>query len=342
MLSAPVLHKLKLGRNLLAFSHGVDSTALFYLLDEAGVKFDLAIVDYNIRAQSKDEVASARDLAAKFSKQIYVKSVQLGESNFEHEARAARYEFFAEICRERGYENLILAHQFDDKFEWFLMQLGRGAGLSELLGMQELETREDYMIARPLLGVRKCELERFLRERNLKYFIDETNLTEQFKRGFIRAKFSEPFLNEYFSGVKKSFEFLAADTLNLAPEISNPAAKIYLVKRGTNELRGVDQACKRLGLVLSSAQRNECARCLEKGSDCVLGGKVAVGAGANFILVTPYVKPAMDKKFKEVCRRLAIPPINRGFLFAEDADLALFEGFFSRLRFGHKFAIKDA
>ena len=315
MLSAPVLRKLKAGRNLLAFSHGVDSTALFYLLDEAGVKFDLAIVDYNVRAQSKDEIASARRLALKFNKQIYVKSVHLGPSNFEHEARAARYEFFSQICRERGYENLILAHQFDDKFEWFLMQLGRGAGLSELLGMQELEAREDYAVIRPLLGVRKCELERFLRERNLKYFTDETNLTDRFKRGFIRTKFSEPFLDEYFSGVKKSFEFLAADALNLAPKISNPAAKIYLIKRGRGELRGVDQACKRLGLVLSSTQRNECARCLEKGAGCVLGGKVAVGVSENFILATPYVKATMDKKFKEACRRLAVPPINRGFLF---------------------------
>ena len=324
MLSAPVLRKLKLGRNLLAFSHGVDSTALFYLLDEAGVEFDLAIVDYNVRAQSKDELAAAQQLAAKFNRQIYVKSVHLGESNFEHEARAARYEFFAEICREQGYENLILAHQFDDKFEWFLMQLGRGAGLSELLGMKEFETREDYVIARPLLGVRKCELEWFLRERNLKYFTDETNLTDQFKRGFIRAKFSEPFLDEYFSGVKKSFEFLAADALSLTPEISNPAPKIYLIKRSKNEIRGVDLACKRLGLVLSSAQRNECARCLENGTGCVLGGKVAVGVGKRFIFVTPYVKPAMEKKFKEACRRLAIPPINRGFLFAQGVDLALF------------------
>ena len=327
MLSAPVLHKLKSGRNLLAFSHGVDSTALFYLLDEAGVKFDLAIVDYNVRAQSKDEVASARQLATKFNKQIYVKSVQLGESNFEHEARETRYDFFAEICRARGYENLILAHQFDDKFEWFLMQLGRGAGLSELLGMQELEAREKYVIARPLLGVRKCELERFLREQNLKYFTDETNLTDQFKRGFIRAKFSEPFLNEYFGGVKKSFEFLAADALNLAPEISNPSPKIYLVKRGRGEIRGVDQACKRLGLVLSSAQRNECARCLENGTGCVLGGKVAVGAGKYFIFVTPYIKAAMEKKFKEACRQLAIPPINRGFLFSAGADLSKFKEF---------------
>ena len=320
-----ILALLRAGKNLLAFSHGVDSTALFYLLDEAGVKFDLAIVDYNVRSQSKDEVDSAQQLAAKFHKQIYVKSVRLGASNFEHEARAARYEFFGQICRERGYENLILAHQFDDKFEWFLMQLGRGAGLSELLGMQELETREDYMITRPLLSVRKCELERFLKGRNLKYFTDETNLTDRFKRGFVRAKFSEPFLDEYFGGVKKSFEFLAADSLNLAPEISNPAPKIYFVKRGRGELRGVDQACKRLGLVLSSAQRNECARCIENGTGCVLGGRVAVGAGVKFIFVTPYIKAAMEKKFKEACRTLKIPPINRGFLFAAGADLALFE-----------------
>ena len=52
---------------------------------------------------------------------------------------------------------------------------------------------------------------------------------------------------------------------------------------------------------------------------------MAVGAGENFILVTPYIKAAMDKKFKEACRTLKIPPINRGFLFAEGADLALFE-----------------
>ena len=328
MISQNVLGRLSAGANLLAFSHGIDSTALFYILEEAGVKFDLAIVDHNVREQSKFEVESAKELASKFGKKIYVKSVNLAGSNFEKNAREARYEFFGEICQKYGYENLILAHQFDDKFEWFLMQLGRGAGLSELLGMQELETREDYMIARPLLGVRKCELERFLKRRNLKYFTDETNLTDQFKRGFIRAKFSEPFLNEYFSGVKKSFEFLAVDALSLTPEISNPTAKIYLVKRGPNELRGVDQACKRLGLVLSSAQRNECARCLENGADCVLGGKVAVGAGKNFILVTPYIKAAMEKKFKEACRRLSIPPINRGFLFASGADLALFEELF--------------
>jgi tRNA(Ile)-lysidine synthase len=57
----------------------------------------------------------------------------------------------------------------------------------------------------------------------------------------------------------------------------------------------------------------------------VLGGKVAVGANEKFILVTPYIKAAMEKKFKEACRQLAIPPINRGFLFVEGVDLSKFK-----------------
>ena len=121
MISQNVLGRLSSGANLLAFSHGIDSTALFYILDKAGVKFDLAIVDHNVREQSKFEVESAKELASKFGKKIYVKSVNLAGSNFEKNAREARYEFFSEICQKFGYENLILAHRFDDRFEWVLM-----------------------------------------------------------------------------------------------------------------------------------------------------------------------------------------------------------------------------
>jgi len=185
MISQNVLGRLSSGANLLAFSHGIDSTALFYILHEAGVKFDLAIVDHNAREQSKFEVESAKELVSKFGKKIYIKSVNLGKSNFEKNAREARYEFFGEICQKFGYENLILAHQFDDKFEWFLMQLGKGAGLKELFGMSELERREHFWLVRPLLNLRKKELQNYLDERGLHYFVDETNLEGKLKRSFL-------------------------------------------------------------------------------------------------------------------------------------------------------------
>ena len=50
-------------KNLLAFSAGIDSSALFFLLLEQNIPFDIAIVNYNQREQSKEEVSYAKELA---------------------------------------------------------------------------------------------------------------------------------------------------------------------------------------------------------------------------------------------------------------------------------------
>ena len=330
MISQNVLDRLSLGANLLAFSHGIDSTALFYILQEAGVKFDLAIVDHNAREQSKFEVESAKELASKFDKKIYIKSVNLGKSNFEKNAREARYEFFGEICQKYGYENLILAHQFDDKFEWFLMQLGKGAGLKELFSMSELEKRERFWLVRPLLNLRKKELQNYLDERGLRYFVDETNLEGKLKRSFVRLNFSEPFLNEYFSGVKKSFEFLEADRQILLPNITKIDDEIFIIKNDSNVVRGVDMAAKELNVLLSKAQKDELSANLAKQTSVVLSGKIAVGYANEFVLVTPFCKAVMPKIFKEKARILKIPAINRGYLFAKGIQIENLSKFFSK------------
>lgn len=322
MISKNVRERLGLGTNLLAFSHGIDSTALFYILDEAGIKFDLAMVDYNVREQSKNEIKSAKELADKFGKKIYIKSVFLDKSNFEKLARDVRYEFFSEICQNYGYDNLILAHQFDDKFEWFLMQLSKGAGLKELFGMSELEKRKHFWLVRPLLNLRKKELQNYLDERNLHYFIDETNLKGEFKRSFVRVNFSEPFLDNYFNGVKKSFEFLEADRQILMPNITKISDEIFIIKNDSNAIRGVDMAAKELNVLLSKAQKDELSANLAKQTSVVLSGKIAVGYADAYLLVTPFCKAIMPKIFKEKARILKIPAINRGYLFAINFDLS--------------------
>jgi len=310
MINQNVLDRLSAGANLLAFSHGIDSTALFYILEEAGIKFDLAMVDYNVREQSKNEIKSAKELADKFGKKIYTKSVFLDKSNFEKNAREVRYEFFREICQKFGYENLILAHQFDDKFEWFLMQLSKGAGLKELFGMSELEKRKYFCLVRPLLNLRKKELQSYLDERNLRYFIDDTNLKGEFKRSFIRLNFSEPFLDRYFSGVKKSFEFLETDRQNLLPNITKISDEIFIIKNDSNAIRGVDMAAKELNVLLSKAQKDELSTNLAKQTSVVLSGKIAVGYADTYLLITPFCKTIMPKIFKEKARILKIPAIN--------------------------------
>ena len=203
-------------KNLLAFSAGVDSTALFFLLLKQNISFDIAIVDYNLRIQSKDEISYAKELAIKYNKKIFIKNVKLeNNSNFEKTARDIRYKFFEEIILENLYENLITAHQLNDKLEWFMMQLSKGAGLVELIGFNEFEQKENYKIYKPLLNITKDELEIYLKENNHKYFIDNSNFDEKYKRNYFRHNFANKFLEEVSNGVKKSFEYLQNDLNSL-------------------------------------------------------------------------------------------------------------------------------
>src|SRR5574344_625987 len=201
--------KIEKRKNLLAFSGGVDSMALFYLLKDANIDFDLIIVNYNARLESKEELEFAINLAKKHNKKIFIKELDLkNSSNFEKVARDIRYEFFKEICEKNSYEVLITAHQLNDKLEWFFMQLSKGAGLLELLGMSEFEEKSSYKIYRPLLNISKKKLQDFLDKNSLKYFIDSSNFDTKYRRNYFRKEFANRFLDEFESGVKNSKLFV--------------------------------------------------------------------------------------------------------------------------------------
>ncbi|MBN2782956.1 MAG: tRNA lysidine(34) synthetase TilS, partial [Campylobacterales bacterium] len=116
MLKQNLLPHLQDKKNLLAFSAGGDSTALFFLLLDANIDFDIAIVDYGVREQSKDEVAYAKELCIRYNKTCHHHEAKEIEKNFEASARAIRYDFFHKIIDEFGYKNLLTAHHLGDRF----------------------------------------------------------------------------------------------------------------------------------------------------------------------------------------------------------------------------------
>jgi tRNA(Ile)-lysidine synthase len=203
---------LKTTKNLLAFSGGVDSSALFFALLEARVEFDIAIVDYNERASSKDEVAYAASLAEKYGKKIYQHSASLGTSDFENSARKVRHQFFEKIIKENNYAVLLTAHQLNDRLEWFLMRFTVGAGVNSLVGMREIDERDGYIIVRPLLGVSRDEIVDFLTKKSITYFEDESNLDERFTRNAFRNRHSNELVSSFSTGIKRSFEILEQES----------------------------------------------------------------------------------------------------------------------------------
>ncbi|MEV9528735.1 tRNA lysidine(34) synthetase TilS [Aliarcobacter butzleri] len=314
---------IKESKNLLAFSAGVDSSALFFLLLKQNIAFDIAIVNYNVRVQSKDEVSYAKELALKYNKQIFIKEVKLETtSNFEKMARDIRYKFFEEIIDENSYEILITAHQLNDKLEWFLMQLTKGAGLIELIGFNEFEQKENYKIYKPLLDITKKELEEFLQKEDIKYFIDNSNFDEKYKRNYFRHNFSDKLLNDYSNGIKKSFKYLQDDINSLNIEITPiknfNELEIYQNQNDNNlNIRIIDNSLKKRGFLLSSAQRKE----ILKQKEITISHKINISIKEDFIWICPNISSIMDKKFKEMCRINKIPKNIRNYIYYKKIDI---------------------
>lgn len=315
-----ILEILKNGKNLLAFSHGSDSTALFYILKNIGVSFDMAMINYKTRKQSDEEEKSARKLANKFGKTLHIKVAKLDlskSSNFESIARDIRWSFFEELAIKFGYTNIITAHQMNDKFEWFLMQLSKGAGLNELLGMDKIDKKEHFSVIRPLLDVSKQEIMSFLEENKIHFFHDSSNDNFKFKRNFIRSNFSDEFIKFYANGLKRSFDMLKSDAKALQSEIVFRKDELFIIKNDECFLRGIDECLKKLGYVMSQNQRKNITK------SCVIGGKFVICKNEKFIFIAPFVDVKMDKKFKELCRVLKVPDKIRPYLASKNIDVKI-------------------
>lgn len=317
--------KIEKSKNLLAFSGGVDSMALFYLLKDANIDFDLIIVNYNARLESKEELEFAINLAKKHNKKIFIKELDLkNSSNFEKVARDIRYEFFKKIIKENSYEVLITAHQLNDKLEWFFMQLSKGAGLVELMGMSEFEEKSSYKIYRPLLNISKKKLQEYLDKNSLKYFIDSSNFDTKYRRNYFRKEFANRFLDEFESGVKNSFEFLKKDLNSLNIKFEAIFSKLELevfenLKDDNLNLRVVDKSLKKRGVLLSSKERVEILR----QKELTIAHKINISIKGKYIFIAPKVDISLPKEFKEVCRVNKIPANIRTYIFSNNITLFL-------------------
>lgn len=316
MLDPNLVKYLKNKKNLLAFSAGVDSSALFYLFLEADIPFDLAIVNYHTRPQSDAETAHAKSLAKQYGKQIHIHDVWLNSANFEHEARQIRYTFFESLMMQYGYQTLNLAHQLNDQLEWFLMQLTKGAGLAEMLGMETLQEHEKYTFVRPLLHISRQKILAYLQQNNHHYFQDESNESLAYTRNRFRQQFANPLMEKFEEGIAKSFAFLQQDKEILKGEtVVSQYGDLYVLNVQTHlrqTLHDIDKVLKKLGILPSHAQKQE----IIKTKNCVISGKIAVVFQEDKIYIAPYKSTPMEKAFKERCRVCRIPSKIRPYLKA--------------------------
>lgn len=177
-------------RVLVAVSGGPDSMALLHVLWEArerlGIELEVAAVDHGLRAGAAAEIELVRERAAALELPFFRLAVdvqrQPGRASLQDAARRARLGALAALAAERQVRRVALGHHAGDQAETVLFRIVRGTGLRGLAG---IPYRRDPFV-RPLLDVRREEIQRYLARRCIPFATDPSNADARFTRARIR------------------------------------------------------------------------------------------------------------------------------------------------------------
>lgn len=182
-------------RILAAFSGGCDSLALVALLSATVDRKNIvaAYVNHRLRpdAELEREIQLNRENCAELGVELEV--ADLGEdavrslarqrgNGLEEAARILRYKVLEELAGKHGCSFIATAHHLDDQLETVYMRMLRKSPVTSLRGISERKNN----IIRPLLNLRKNDLESYLESRGLQWSEDSTNTDNSIERNRIR------------------------------------------------------------------------------------------------------------------------------------------------------------
>jgi len=221
-----------------AVSGGADSVALLRLLlelrDELGVLVSGAHFHHQIRgSEAGADQAFVRDLAARHGLELHCSTAdapqyaRLHRRSLEAAARELRYRFFRRLLEQNIVDKIATGHTRDDQAETVLMRLMRGAGTRGLAGIYPLlpiagkepqphrigqsgakavpqrGTRApgSCAIIRPLLAVRRREIEAWLQALGQSWREDSSNRDLRHTRNRVRHELLPLLEREYNPGI---------------------------------------------------------------------------------------------------------------------------------------------
>ena len=99
-------------------------------------------------------------------------------------ARELRYSYFEQLRKDLNADGICVAHHQEDSVETFFINLLRGTGLHGLTGISP----KNGHVIRPLLCVKRDDIEQYLKDKNQPYVTDSTNLKADVIRNQVRLQ----------------------------------------------------------------------------------------------------------------------------------------------------------
>jgi tRNA(Ile)-lysidine synthase len=190
----------------LAVSGGADSVALLRLMvdlrKELGVV--VSVIHFNHKLRGADAEADeefVKQLSRQHGLEFFCESGDVARHcdeqhlSIETGSRALRYQYFVSLLNSGRFNRIATAHTLDDQAETVLLKLVRGAGTRGLAGIYPklaIDHRSgrhpdcENLIIRPLLEIRRKQLESYLDELGQDWREDKSNRDLRHSRNLVR------------------------------------------------------------------------------------------------------------------------------------------------------------
>lgn len=232
---------------LIAYSGGIDSTSLLLLFldlrEEMGLELFLGHFNHKLRSSADEDERFVKKMAQTYSLPLFVGSKEVRSYakkhrlNLEEAGRKLRYDFLKKIALKIGATKIATGHTMNDQTETFFMRLMRGSGLRGLSG---IFPAVEKVIIRPLIQVKREDIEFFLKKKKVDFRVDESNFDRRFLRNRIRLDLipyiQKDFNPEIVTLVERFVSLLQAEEDFLEKMTEKEAAKAILGGNGQIQL----------------------------------------------------------------------------------------------------------
>ena len=174
---------------LLTVSGGVDSMVMLSIFVRLGYNVEVAHCNFCLRGKESDEdtemvIHECEKLGIVCHNKRFDTEAEMARTgdSMEMTARRLRYEWFNELCRERGFAVIAVAHHANDSIETFFINLLRGTGLRGLTGIN----RQYGRVVRPLLYATRKNILEYAVQNKIPYREDSSNRSTKYLRNKIR------------------------------------------------------------------------------------------------------------------------------------------------------------
>ena len=195
-----------------ALSGGKDSVFLLHLLllkrQELNICVKAINVEHGIRGEtSARDSAFVKDLCKKWQVDLKTYCVNAPEYaqkqglSLENGARVLRYECFYNAVKSGFCDCVTTAHHQSDNAETLLLNFLRGTSAQGLSGIPEKSA--DGIILRPILNVKKSDIDAWIEKHGLPFVTDESNFSSDYTRNFLRNEVI-PLIKQKFPAFEQS------------------------------------------------------------------------------------------------------------------------------------------